>query len=417
MRISKLAKSDYLGISIVFIVYLLELWYLPRKQFSDFAYYLEETKRYKLVGNLSELFIHLKSPFIVGFLGGLCDLNLLVWKIGMLITILSLSVFYLIFTRTESGIIRWIGFFLVAFSPILISLFPYVNTDILFAGLFILGHIFLFEKLNDSSKGSSVLRWVFASLIFGIAQSIRSVMLYYYIFLIGFWFLYVLHLKSTSLKLFFYKVIIGLFVFGTISISIHKYYGYGWSIQPLSAGKISLYIGANSQLRGGYSDSDGQRAIGLVLQRIQTKNTIYTDSLETIALDRMRKNAVQNAISIPIKAFNLHNPYVTSVFLDLRNRNAMEVLLKFLLIVISFLTILTYLLNFFVLSHAIFRNKQEHLPLYYRIILLAVYSYSILHISLLEIQPRYFLHLSLIQLFLLNDTVKYLINLKKTTNT
>ncbi len=417
MRISKLAKSDYLGISIVFIVYLLELWYLPRKQFSDFAYYLEETKRYKLVGNLSELFIHLKSPFIVGFLGGLCDLNLLVWKIGMLITILTLSVFYLIFTRTESGIIRWIGFFLVTFSPILISLFPYVNTDILFAGLFILGHIFLFEKLNDSSKGSSVLRWVFASLIFGIAQSIRSVMLYYYIFLIGFWFLYVLHLKSYSLKLFFYKVIIGLFVFGTISISIHKYYGYGWSIQPLSAGKISLYIGANSQLRGGYSDSDGQRAIGLVLRRIQTKNTIYTDSLEAIALDRMRKNAVQNAISIPIKAFNLHNPYVTSVFLDLRNRNAMEVLLKFLLIVISFLTILTYLLNFFVLSHAIFRNKQEHLPLYYRIILLAVYSYSILHISLLEIQPRYFLHLSLIQLFLLNDTVKYLINLKKTTNT
>ena len=417
MRISKLAKSDYLGISIVFIVYLLELWYLPRKQFSDFAYYLEETKRYKLVGNLSELFIHLKSPFIVGFLGGLCDLNLLVWKIGMLITILSLSFFYLIFTRTESGIIRWIGFFLVAFSPILISLFPYVNTDILFAGLFILGHIFLFERLNDSSKGSSVLRWVFASLIFGIAQSIRSVMLYYYIFLIGFWFLYVLHLKSYSLKLFFYKVIIGLFVFGTISISIHKYYGYGWSIQPLSAGKISLYIGANSQLRGGYSDSDGQRAIGLVLRRIQTKNTIYTDSLETIALDRMRKNAVQNAISIPIKAFNLHNPYVTSVFLDLRNRNAMEVLLKFLLIVISFLTILTYLLNFFVLSHAIIRNKQEHLPLYYRIILLAVYSYSILHISLLEIQPRYFLHLSLIQLFLLNDTVKYLINLKKTTNT
>ncbi|MFN5889766.1 MAG: hypothetical protein ACK448_05170, partial [Bacteroidota bacterium] len=71
----------------------------------------------------------------------------------------------------------------------MISLFPYVNTDILFAGLFILGHVFLFEKLNDSFKGSSVLRWVFASLIFGIAQSIRSVMLYYYIFLIGFWFL------------------------------------------------------------------------------------------------------------------------------------------------------------------------------------------------------------------------------------
>jgi len=415
MRISKLSKSDYLGIATVLLVYLLELLCLPREQFSDFAFYLEETKRYKLEGILSELFIHLKSPFIVGFLGGLCDLNLLVWKIGMLITILSISVFYLIFTRTEPGIIRWIGFFLVAFSPILISLFPYVNTDILFAGLFILGHIFLFEKLNDSFKGSSVLRWVFASLIFGIAQSIRSVMLYYYIFLIGFWFLYVLHLKSTSLKLFFSKMVIGLFVFVTISISIHKYYGYGWSIQPLSAGKISLYIGANSQLRGGYSDSDGQRAVGLVLRRIQTKNTIYTDSLETIAFDRLRKNVVQNVISIPIKAFNLHNPYVTSVFLDLQHRNGMEVFLKILMLLISLLTILIYLLNFFVLSHSIIKRRQEFLPLYYKVVFLAVYSYTILHVCLLEIQPRYFLHLSLIQLFLLNDTVKYLKNLKKTS--
>lgn len=408
-------RTEVVALFSVLIVYLLELWYLPREQFSDFAYYLEETKRYNSEGYLSALFIHLKSPFIIGFLGGLCNVNLLVWKLWMFVMILSVSVFYLLFTSKEVGVFKWIGFALVSFSPIFISLYPYINTDILFVGLFIMGHFILLDSLKESSTGGSVLRWVCVSVIFGLAQSIRSVMLYYYIFLIGFWFLYVLHLKSTSLKLFFSKVVIGLFVFGTISISIHKYYGYGWSIQPLSAGKISLYIGANSQLRGGYSDSDGQRAVGLVLRRIQTKNTIYTDSLETIAFDRLRKNAVQNAISVPIKAFNLHNPYVTSVFLDLQNRNGMEVFLKILILLISSLTILNYLLNFFVLSHSIIRRRQEFLPLYYKVILLAVYSYTILHVCLLEIQPRYFLHLSLIQIFLLSDTVKYLKNLKKTT--
>lgn len=412
----RIKNANFIALLSVLFIYLMEIWYLPRVQFSDFAYYLGEATTYNSMGYLNEYFIQLKSPLVIGFLGFICGLNLSIWKISMLIIVLLISTLYLIFHKKDDNYYKWIGFYLVAFSPILISLFPYVNTDILFAGIFIVGHI-IFYRISNNTRNSKLSDWILLALIFGIAQSVRSVMLYYFIFLIMFLLMYIFQYKISFKRVIFRNIFISFILFLITTVSIHKYYGYGWRIQPQTAGLVSLYIGSNAQFRGGYCDEDGAEVGRLVRLQISSEDELYRDSLKELATNRIIKNLSSNLLSLPIKAFNLHNPYVTSVFLDLRNRNAMEVLLKFLLIVISFLTILTYLLNFFVLTHAIFRNKQEHLPLYYRIILLAVYSYSILHISLLEIQPRYFLHLSLIQLFLLNDTVKYLINLKKTTNT
>jgi hypothetical protein len=396
----------------LFVLYLLFVRERALPQISDFENYANRASDLADGLAIPEFYMFVQAPFVVAFQAGLYALfaenSILVFQICSILVLLLMVWLYTKYHGDAPFGHKLIPFLVLISLPSLLSLLPYVNTEILMAPYFILGNYLLlrlFEKWQD--KGGLEWRGILvAALFFAVSQTIRPVAFYYMVFLfVGFLALQLRSNFSLIKSTVFWRDNIsrmGLFfaIFFVAASSVYAFFGYGFRMQPTGDGVWSLYVGANTKSVGVYNDEDVRVLESIMAKEPGTGFTAHLkDTFKQLALERIKQNAGENIKLMPHRALKLMNPYFVSNFV-MKGDRPMDGLYKIVFFLSACGVFLIYVLNAVAFVVLVFRKKLAQTDTTFVVALFAAYAYTLLHVALLEIQPRYYCHLVLLQIFL-----------------
>ena len=393
----------------ILAAYLLLLFQWNFFQFSDFLNYYNEALSFKYHKQLDAKYLFFQAPghpVIMSLWMTLLDTDsekYLQW----INVIQYVFVIWIVFESTKMLTLKFriLGVIGLVICVSYVSLLGFLCAEFNFLLFFVIANYLLIqlitnEKLNRKRKYYLILG---IGISFGIAQFIRPLSLYYFLFfIVGMLFVkYLVKEKSTSPPANHY-LFIAFFVFLITTFSLYKITIGHWHYQPSQNGLWSVFVGLNVKSAGRYNAEDIQK-----LEKFGKQYQWQGDSLRNVLKEQIKgryKLGLANNLAHSLqRATYLLVPYYTSYWFFEKGLPYDKKWIPFMKIIFIFSTIwclLSQIINFWYFIRFFSKGVYSNIEVFIFCSLGSMYLYLILHITLLEIQPRYAAHLMFINLWI-----------------
>jgi hypothetical protein len=397
---------------LIFFTYFLLLSQWHFTQFSDFLNYYQEALSYKHHQKLSSKFLFFQAPghpVIMSLWMKLFNnesIQYLQW-----INIFQYSVIIIVVLwsyRILKTSYKSIGLFGLLINVSYVSLLGFLCAEFNFLFFFVLAN-YLFIRLISHTQMPFLklnLLILFIGVSFGIAQYIRPLSLYYLLFFVSGILLvkYYFNKKPDTLLFPTSISLIKIFlIFIMTTFILYKLTLNQWRYQPSQNGLWSIFVGLNEESAGRYNAKDIQQ-----FNKIGDKYHWQGDSLRYTLKDqiklRIEKGLTFNLVNLPQRASHLLIPYYTSFWFFNKgnpNNKLWLPLMKFFFLISTLFAILSIVINGWYFVSFFLRGIQTNLEVFIFSSLWSIYLYLIIHVTILEIQPRYANHILFLNLWFL----------------
>lgn len=398
---------------IVFIVLfsgysvLLNQWYFP--QFSDFLNYYHEAKIYKYDRQLDPNFLFFQAPghpVIMSLWMTLMNndgekylqwINIFQYMLVIRIALFNYKILPLKF--------RLVGVIGLAICVSYVSLLGFLCAEFNFLLFFVIANHLLIRLIinQDTGKIKKSLLVFGIGLSLGIAQFVRPLSLYYFLFFV---------LSFLIVKYFFkenkyalppnHYLLSVLVIFLLTTFSLYKITLNNWRFQPSQSGLWSVFVGLNVKSAGRYNAEDIQQfeKIGNhYLWRGENLRHILKEQIKS----RLKQGLLYNLAHLPQRAAHLLVPYYTSYWFFEKGLSPNKTWIIFMKITFFISTIWCLLalgLNFWYFLRFFIKGFSSNVEIFIFCSLCSIYLYLIIHIIILEIQPRYAAYIMFMNLWI-----------------
>lgn len=401
--------------TFVFVAYycLITLWNYT--QISDFKNYYEESILFLETGKMSPQFLffqapghpfliskvfrvfHAVNPAIIQFL------NICQYLTAIILTHFSF--------KTQFSWIKYIGTVSLSICVSYLSLMGFLAAEFNFLFFFVIGNFLLIRYLQNENTFGTLRRTLLIlaiAFIFGLAQFVRPLSFYYLLFFgLGLFYLKVISEKSliniSKATLGQYGLVFSLFLF--FSMNLYRNISEKWAYQPPQNGIWSIYVGFNAKAKGSYNAEDITK-FKKIAEPLHWNGEALRAILKPMTIERVKTNWQANIRQSLQRAIRLLVPYFTSYWFFEKSspsdRNSIwNLLMKAIFLLSTFTVLISYFSNAIYLFK-LFRKKQLiTIEVFAFCTLISTFSYILIHVFCLEIQPRYAAHLVFINLWIL----------------
>jgi len=409
-------KNQKILVSSLFIAFLcgyfvlLNQWHFS--QSSDFLIYYKQAILYKYHGvfkdNSGDLFFRPPGqPVIMSLWMTLLQNDAekyLQWiNIFQYILVIGIAFFSSKILPLKFNIVGLLG---LAICVSYVSLLGFLCSEFNFLLFFVIANYLLIRLITEQEMGriKKILIVFGIGLSFGIAQFIRPLSLYYFLFFAIGILIVRYFFKDKKYSLPSNRHLLTIFtIFVITTFCLYKVTVGNWWYQPSQNGLWSVSIGLNVKSEGRYNTEDIQQ-----LQKIgnhyQWRGEPLRQVLKEQIKSRFKDGILYNLAHIPQRATRLLIPYYTSSWFFAKSSPPNKVwiiFMKTIFVISSIWCLLALCINSWYFIRLFRKGVSSSIEIFIFCSLLSMYLYLIIHISILEIQPRYAAHIMFMNLWIM----------------
>jgi hypothetical protein len=401
----------YLLLSLTVLGYCILINEWKVVQISDFLNYYQEAIHFKngMVMNKSFLFFQAPGQPVFASLW-MSLINTEDIKAVQYLNIVEYIISLMLIYWTYKNLPFWaktIGLLSTITCVSYLSLMVFCCAEFNFIFFFLVGNVLIIKLMNGVSAHSSIrlyLLCIATAVAFACAQFVRPLCFYYVLFFV-IAFGYLCYFKRSAIttadpKFIGRGIFVGVLLVGISMFLYHKTTNK-WNYQPAQNGLWSVFVGLNTKAEGRYNAEDIDN-----FKKLGTNYQWQEDSLRHIlkvqTLERAKSGIVYNLVHLPKRATRLLIPYYTSYWFFEKTTVDNKLIIsamKFGFALSSILALLAFVANLWHFGKLFFQKSFLLMDKFVFCALASIYLYLIIHLVLLEIQPRYASHIIFINLW------------------